>query len=129
MTRRGRRFAGLVTLLGLTFMLGEGFLAGTCTPQSMPIAAMGAASMAEVGDHASTSPSACDELHAGGRAHDGPGCPFSGFFSHGCSVGASVAAAAPSLVAFSPPVTVLSHVGPAVKPLLLVVALFHPPRA
>lgn len=130
MTRRNRRLAGLATLLGLSFMLAEGFAAGTCTPGSTPMAAMNAmGSGTDSGEHASADATACDQLHTGGRAHDGPACPFAGFFANGCSVTASVAATGPCLLAFAPRVAGLSTRGPTATPLLLATPLFRPPRA
>jgi len=124
-----RRLFALPLLAALSLMIGQGYLAGTCAPGSMPMAAMGGMHSSGGSGEPAARTSPCDALHADGPAHDGPACPFAGLFSHGCSVGASVAVEAPVVPASYPRGAALSDATAGFTPLLLAAPLFRPPRA
>lgn len=102
-----RLFAGIVALAGLSLALTEGVLAASCAPTEIE------SSVVEEASH----------------DHD-PSCPFAPLASpDGCVGAASLPAVAVSELAFSPEISESIGSSRTQAELLLVNALFRPPRA
>jgi hypothetical protein len=123
-----RSFAALLALIALSIFLVESVWASMCMP-GMEAGAMvsmdGAASQADCPDAMVESPT-----DRSGDQHDhpaGPDCPLT-LAAGSCAVAATLPAPAPEALVPSPEGALLTISPDYTRDLLLVSALFHPPR-
>jgi hypothetical protein len=126
-----RSFAALLALIALSIFLVESVWASTC----MPGMGMGAGEMVSVGGAAPQAD--CPDVMTESRAEDSgtqrnhsgaPHCPFASA-AGSCAVAATLPAHAPETLVPSPEGALLTISPDYMRDLLLVSALFHPPRA
>ncbi|CAN5208466.1 hypothetical protein BH24GEM2_BH24GEM2_14950 [soil metagenome] len=124
-----RSFAALLALIALSIFLVEGVWASTCAP-GMGMEAGAVASMGGAGSQAEC-PDAVLESPASGGQHDqpaAPDCPLA-LAAGSCAVAATLPAHAPETLVPLPEGALLTISPDYMRDLLLVSALFHPPRA
>lgn len=139
MRRRTRLLAGTFALVAMTFALAETVIAASC----MPGMDMGAAEVSAMDMHAPEAPAGhhdhgvptdgapTDGAPTDGNPADGDDrdCPFGPTVVQGCAGAASLPAYAAHGVASQGALSSSVSIEPAQQDLLLVTALFHPPRA
>lgn len=130
MRSRFRVLAALCALIALTLSFGEGVWASMC----MPAMEMGEAPAAEMSDASDRMMDMASQgVHTGGETPDGPEpphCPFAPVSTAGtCVAAASLPAASPIELVPSLEGALLVVAPEQKRDLLLVSALFHPPRA
>lgn len=139
MRRRTRLLAGTFALVAMTFALAETVIAASC----MPGMDMGATEVSAMDTHTPQAPAGhhdqrvpmdgnpADGTPADGTPSDGDerDCPFGPTVVQGCAGAASLPAQAAHGVDSQGALSSSVSTEPAQQDLLLVTALFHPPRA